>query len=112
MQFSKEMMKGAAEMIVLQALSDEGEAYGYDLMKAIKRSSAEIFEFREGTPYPLLYRLEDRGFVTSKKKQAPSGKTRRYYHLTDKGDQYLKKRAREWKLFAEGMRTVFKHDAA
>lgn len=104
-------MKGAAEMIVLQALSDEGEAYGYDLMKAIKRKSRDIFEFQEGTLYPLLYRLEDRGLVASKKQTAPSGKVRRYYHLTQKGGTHLKDRSKEWKLFAEGMQTVFKHIA-
>lgn len=105
------MMKGAAEIIVLQALADEGEAYGYDLLKAIKRTSQNIFELQEGTLYPLLYRLEDRGLIASKKQAAPSGKTRRYYRLTHKGGKHLKDRSKEWKLFAEGMHTVFKHIA-
>ncbi|MCR4312180.1 MAG: helix-turn-helix transcriptional regulator [Candidatus Uhrbacteria bacterium] len=102
MQFSKEMMKGTAEVIVLQALNSS-DAYGYELITRIAETSDNVFEFQEGTLYPLLYRLEDRGYVKSYKAQAPRGKVRRYYALTKDGSTFLKSRTQEFKAFIAGM---------
>ena len=108
MQFSKEIMKGAAEVIVLQTLQDLGEAYGYQMIKSIAEDSHDIFEFHEGTLYPLLYRLEDKGLVSSEKKEAPSGKKRRYYALTPSGAKALKSMKKEYKVFLQGMQQVLR----
>ena len=106
MKFSKEVMKGAADVIVLQALHDLGEAYGYQLVTAIAETSDTIFEFQEGTLYPLLYRLEDKGLIKSKKKTTASGKERRYYKLSATGKTVLKARTAEYKSFVKGMTGV------
>jgi PadR family transcriptional regulator PadR len=106
MQFSKEILKGAAELIVLQALQHHGEAYGYQLLQSIRVDSHEIFEFQEGTLYPLLYRLERRSWIRSVQKSAPSGKIRRYYSLTNKGRRVLKDRKAEYAVFLRGMKNV------
>lgn len=106
MQFSKEIMKGAAEIIVLQALKDRGELYGYELLKTISDVSQGVFEFQEGTLYPILYRLEFKGYVTSEKKTAPSGKERRYYSLTEAGGGILKDRRKELDAFVIGLKHV------
>lgn len=103
MQFSKELLKGTAEIIVLQALKSQGAQYGYQLIQTIAKTSENVFEFQEGTLYPLLYRLEDRGFVTSDERQAPSGKTRRYYTVTEKGTKRLQEGAAEMGVFVRGM---------
>jgi PadR family transcriptional regulator PadR len=106
MQFSKEIMKGAAEIIVLQALKDRGELYGYELLKTISDVSQGVFEFQEGTLYPLLYRLEFKGYVSSEKKNAPSGKERRYYTITQAGDGVLKEKRKELDAFVIGLQHV------
>lgn len=105
--FSKEILKGAADPIVLQALKENGDMYGYQLIKAIATGSNNIFEMQEGTVYPLLYRLEDKGYVESYKKNAPSGKERRYYHLTKLGEEFVTSRVKELKQFTEGLGQVF-----
>lgn len=107
MQFSKEILKGSAEVIVLQALHDS-DAYGYELVERIARTSENIFEFQEGTLYPLLYRLEDRALVTSYSKQAPSGKERRYYQITKEGDAFLRSRTKELSTFITGLRKALR----
>lgn len=107
MQFSKEIMKGAAEIIVLRTLQSEGESYGYQLIKAIRSTSQNIFEFQEGTLYPLLYRLESKGYVTSKIQLAPSGKERRYYTITRKGLKQLKEVKVELGVFTKGLNKLF-----
>ncbi len=106
MQFSKEILKGAAEIIVLHTLQQEGKAYGYQLIKAIRDNSQDIFDFQEGTLYPLLYRLEEKKLVTSAVETAPSGKSRRYYALTKTGKARLKIQMRELKIFVTGVQQL------
>lgn len=105
MHFSKEIMKGAADVVVLQALS-ASKAYGYELVSRIERTSNGIFELQEGTIYPLLYRLEDRGDVVSHKQVTPQGKERRYYEITSQGKKQLQKSVKEYKQFITGLQHV------
>ncbi|HLD22233.1 MAG TPA: PadR family transcriptional regulator [Patescibacteria group bacterium] len=106
MQFSKEVMKGVAEIIVLQTLEQNGESYGYQLIKSISHSSKNIFEFQEGTLYPLLYRLEAKGLISSAKKTAPNKKERRYYSITPTGKRALKQRTAELGSLVKGLKHV------
>ncbi len=106
MKFSKELMKGAAELLVLKALQESEEAYGYELIRSIAAGSQNLFEFQEGTLYPLLYRLEAKGYVVSKKKVAENGKERRYYSLTKSGGSVLKEGTSELSLFFGGLKSA------
>lgn len=107
MPFAKELMKGLSETIVLKILADQGEVYGYQLTRAIREDSHGSFDFAEGTIYPLLYRLEVKGFVVSTEKEAPSGKNRRYYRLTSKGKSALKTQSAELTTLQKGLNHLF-----
>jgi len=102
-------MKGVSETIVLEVLNDQNEAYGYQLIQAIKKSSKNAFDFPEGTLYPLLYRLEEKKYIISKKKTAPSGKVRRYYYLTSQGKNILKQQILELKEMQKGLNNVLSY---
>ncbi len=104
MQFSKELLKGTIEVIVLKAVKDLGEAYGYQLVKYINTTSQDIFSLQEGTLYPLLYRLEENGCVKSVKKNAPNGKERRYYSITTPGSRVLQEKTQEIGLFLQAVK--------
>lgn len=104
MPFSKEIMKGSTEFIVLKVLDELGQAYGYQLMKAIEEMSTDIFKFQESTLYPLLYRLESKKIVQSEVRKAPSGKERRYYFLSPTGKKILKEKNKEMELYMKGMK--------
>lgn len=106
MAFSKGILTGAAEMIVLHSLNTHSEAYGYELIKLIRQESDDIFQFEEGTLYPLLYRLESKEFIESVVKPAPNGKKRRYYRITDAGKGFLVERKAELKTFYKGLEHV------
>lgn len=108
MHFSKELLKGTVEIIVLNTLHELGESYGYQLVKAINAASGNLFELQEGTLYPLLYRLEDKDYITSTKKRAPSGKERRYYSITTKGKKELASRRSELSLFMKGLKQALR----
>ncbi|MFA6024782.1 MAG: helix-turn-helix transcriptional regulator [Candidatus Gracilibacteria bacterium] len=110
MAFSKEILKGSIELIVLQTLDDLDEAYGYQLTSAIEKSSASIFQFQESTLYPLLYRLEEKGFLESEWKQKGE-KKRRYYKLTREGKRVLQEETVQFKHFLKGMNKILRTEA-
>lgn len=104
MKFPRDLMKGAAPFVVMQALHRLKEAYGYQLMKAIRDQSEEVFDFPDSTLYPILYRLEEKGLVQSEVKPAESKKERRYYWLTEQGLSCLGVQEKEMKQYLKGLR--------
>ncbi|MFP3155225.1 PadR family transcriptional regulator [Lachnospiraceae bacterium ZAX-1] len=80
--------KGSVEMLILHLLK-EGDFYGYQLSQLIKQRSNEILVVPEGSMYPTLYRLIDKGCITDYKKQVGKRLTRVYYHLEPLGLDYL-----------------------
>ncbi len=105
MEFNRELMKGTTVPIVLRLLS-EREMYGYEIVKVVNERTGGRFEWREGTLYPCLHRLETRGLVRSRWQDAPNGRQRKYYVLTRKGQAELAARKEEWKEFSTAVNAV------
>ena len=99
-KYERQMKKGVYEMLVLYLLG-EGEKYGYQLLSEMKEKSGGMFALKEGTLYPILYRLEEDGCIMSRWSQ-PSGRevSRKYYSITEKGRQTLSEIVRFWGDFA------------
>jgi PadR family transcriptional regulator PadR len=104
MQFSKETLKGAIDPVVLNILQKNGESYGYELVQMIKEKTDGIFDLKEGTVYPLLYRLEDQGLIDSSFKSTTTSKPRRYYKITKSGEKLLKSKTDEYSSFIKAMK--------
>ncbi|RJP30548.1 MAG: PadR family transcriptional regulator [Candidatus Omnitrophota bacterium] len=96
MELQNVLTKGAVPMMIMEILRS-GEAYGYEIVKEITRRSAGKLEFGQGTVYPLLYKLEEKGYVVSKRNTLPNGKERRYYRLTEKGLNELELSKKTWR---------------
>lgn len=101
-KYERQMKKGVLDMLVLKLLSDE-KKYGYQLIQELREKSGGIFCLKEGTLYPVLYRLEDELMVESKwcepgEKQLP----RKYYVITGKGMQELTEIRQVWRNIADG----------
>lgn len=105
MEFDKALISGSNALLVLSLLKD-GDKYGYEMVQELKRRSNNVFQLKEGTLYPLLHALENAGEVSSYYRTAASGRERRYYHLTEKGDARLRDKVREWRAFSAGVDTV------
>ncbi|AGN24914.1 PadR family transcriptional regulator [Erysipelothrix rhusiopathiae] len=86
--------KGVLELCVLSLLSQK-EYYGYELISKI----SETIKITEGTIYPLLKRLKDDGYVSTKLVESSQGPSRKYYELTNRGKTYTKERIDEWYVF-------------
>ena len=103
--YSKELLKGAADTLVLSAFV-EGEKYGYQVVKELERRSEGFFCFKEGTLYPILHRLEKQGLLAGRWEHMPNGSERRYYGLTAKGRRVLTDKLDEWETFVRAVGRV------
>lgn len=99
-RFLQQLKKGVLEMLVLEAVCD-GPTYGYELLFTLKDRSGGMFTLKEGTLYPILYRLEDDGFVTASW-SAGQGRAapKKIYTATETGREEAKRRRKVWGQFA------------
>lgn len=105
MEYRRELLKGNTETLLLSLLKNQS-MYGYQIIKEIKKRSQGYFRFKEGTLYPALHRLEADGLVRGRWERLPSGKERRYYHLTEKGLKLLGEKIAEWQGFSLAVNLV------
>ena len=97
MKVSRELLKGSTELLILGLLENEN-MYGYQMIKKLSEKSQNIFEFQEGTLYPILNSLEEKNFISSYWDDTGS-KKRKYYIITKEGKKHLKEKKEEWRTF-------------
>jgi PadR family transcriptional regulator len=102
-----EILKGHLDMIVLAALS-AGPAHGYAVIEEIKRRSAGAFDLPEGTVYPVLHRLEAGGLLAGRWVTADSGRRRRVYTITRRGERALGEQRAVWQQFSAAVGNLLK----
>ena len=101
----QEMLKGNTESVLLALLETE-PMYGYQIVKEVQQRSSGYFEFKEGTLYPALHRLERAGFIEGRWQDNANGIRRRYYQITARGRQALLDRLKEWQRFSRAMDSI------
>lgn len=97
--FERELKRGTLEMILLKLLSEK-QMYGYELVSTLEDKAGPTFQIKEGTLYPVLYRLEDAGFVETRWETLERGVPRKYYDLTQLGAKQLEIMIADWKVFS------------
>ena len=95
------------QLLVLSLLSGE-DMYGYQMIVELARRSDHTFEMKEGTLYPVLHGLEKNGYVEAYQQEAPTGRMRKYYHLTRKGGAMLRTEAEAWQSYAGAINAVLR----
>ena len=93
-----EFKRGTLELLLLKLL-DKGDMYGYQVVTSLEDGGGELLQIKEGTLYPVLYRLEDNGFISSYRDNPRRGVPRKYYKLTPSGKRYLAELIEEWESF-------------
>ena len=104
MKLNKELLKGSTNMLVLSLLQEQ-DMYGYQMIKELKTKSKNVFEFQEGTLYPILHSLEEKNYITSYWDES-GPKKRKYYAITKEGKKHLKEKKEEWEIFSTGVNQV------
>jgi transcriptional regulator len=94
----RELKKGSAELLVL-ALLDARPRHGYEIGKVIETRSAGRLRFHMASLYPLLYRLEERGWIEGRWVEKAGERRRRYYRLTAQGRKVLAAQRETWREF-------------
>ena len=97
-------LKGSLDLLVMSVLRD-APAHGYAIITALRDRSAGEFDLAEGTIYPALHKLEAAGFVRSRWDTA-SGRRRRVYALTGRGEREFATQRADWLGFVRGMHAV------
>ena len=92
-------------MLVL-ALLKSGEMYGYQIIEELSRRSENVFQFKEGTLYPVLHTLEKDRLLTAREATSPNGRVRRYYAITQKGLKVLEEKEQEWRTFSKAVTAI------
>jgi transcriptional regulator len=97
-----EMKKGSAELLIL-ALLEQQPRHGYELGKLIESRSRGVLRLHVASLYPLLYRLEQRGWIDGRWVEKAGQRRRRYYRLTPAGRKVLAAQRRTWQAFIEAV---------
>ncbi len=110
-RYERQMKKGVLEILVLKLL-ERDEKYGYQLISELRDKSGELFSLKEGTLYPILYRLEEEGLVISRWSM-PQGKeiSRKYYQISESGERILRDTVQLWKVFSEKVNLILEAES-
>ena len=98
----RELKRGTLELVLLRLLS-ERQMYGYELVSTLEHRGGAPFQLKEGTLYPVLYRLENDGFIEPRWETLDRGVPRKYYRLTKAGTKELESLTREWQEFSSAV---------
>jgi len=105
MKYGRELLKGNTDHLLLSLIGQE-PIYGYQLIKEIGKRSGGYFQFKEGTLYTALHRLEREGLIEGKWERLSNGQERRYYYLTKTGRCVLDEKRDEWRGFSAAVNLV------
>lgn len=103
-KLNQQLKKGALEILILRVI-ERSDVYGYELIKTLEENSEGYFTLKEGSLYPILYRLEDKAFIESYKKSFEGERKvpRKYYRITTSGRQALDEMIDTWHTFKSHM---------
>lgn len=102
---SSEILKGTLDMMILRTLI-HGDAHGHTIAKVIERSSEDVLEIEQGSLYPALHRMEDRGWISSYWGASENNRKARFYQLTAGGRKQLTAESRRWQKMTRAIALV------
>src|SRR2546429_9446834 len=100
-----ELLRGPLDMLVLKIV-DLGPSHGYAIAQRLQQISKDFFRVHQGSLYPALHRLEDRGWLQAEWRQSETGREAKFYSLTKKGRRHMEEEARNWDRFCDAVGLV------
>ena len=105
-RIGKDLVAASATPLVL-AILNEGESYGYAILKRIDEISGGELEWTDGMLYPLLHRLDRLGYVQARWDSEAGGRRRRYYRITQAGKNALSEQRRQWEVVSDALQNAW-----
>jgi PadR family transcriptional regulator len=102
-----EFLKGTLDMLILKIVA-LGPIHGYAISQRVQQISKDVFQLTQGSLYPALHRLEDRGWLQADWKQTDSGREAKFYRLTKSGQKQLEAEVRNWKRLTDAVSSILR----
>jgi transcriptional regulator len=102
-----DLPQGTLDLLVLNIVA-LGPIHGYAIAQRLKQVSRDVVNVTQGTLYPALHRLENRGFLAADWKPSETGREAKFYRLTAKGRAHMATEARSWRRLAQAVGTILK----
>lgn len=109
MQLSRELIAASTIPLVLSILQ-QGDGYGYALIKEVRELSGDRITWSDGMLYPVLRRMESQDMISSYWKRADSGRKRRYYKLEAAGGEELQRLRGQWELVGDVLQKLWRKE--
>lgn len=100
-----DVLQGTLDLLILKTLQ-RAPLHGWGISKRIRETSNDVLEVNQGSLYPALYRLEDRGWIEAEWGVSPEGRRAKFYELTRSGRAQLVEERERWTLFSAAMEAV------
>jgi transcriptional regulator len=102
-----EVLRGTLDMLILKVVA-LGPIHGYAISQRIQQISNDLFQVQQGSLYPALHRLEDRGYLQAEWKVTETGREAKFYLLTRKGRKQLEAEVRNWEQIAGAVALILR----
>ena len=102
-----DLLQGTLDLLILKTLR-LGPLHGWGISKLVQQLSGDVLQINQGSLYPALYRLEERGFIDGAWGISPEGRKAKFYRLTDEGRTHLTAERASWRAFAGAVEAVLK----
>ena len=102
-----EFLKGTLDMLILKVVA-LGPIHGYALSQRIQMISKDFFQVQQGSLYPALHRLEDRGWLQAEWKATETGREAKFYTLTRKGRKQMEVEIRNWEQISDAVALILR----
>ena len=102
-----DLLQGTLDLLILQALAAD-KLHGWAISKRIQQMSRDVLTVNQGSLYPALYRLEDRGWITGEEGLSPEGRRIKIYRLSAAGRKQLAREVEAWKSFSGAINHVLR----
>ena len=102
-----DLLQGTLDLLILQTLAN-GPLHGWAISKRIQQMSKDVLTVNQGSLYPALYRLEDRGWIVGADGQSPEGRRIKLYRLTPAGRHQLADEVDAWRAFSAAINHVIR----
>ena len=106
-----DLVQGTLDLLILKTISLEPK-HGWAIAKRIQQISGEVLQVQQGSLYPALHRLENRGLLAAEWKDTETGREAKFYRLTAKGQTQLKSETESWKQLAKAVRLILESSEA
>jgi PadR family transcriptional regulator, regulatory protein PadR len=103
----RELLKGTLDMLILKVVA-LGPIHGYAIAQRMRQISKDFFQLQQGSLYPALHRLEDRGWLKANWKDTETGREAKFYSLTPKGRKELGTEMRSWEKLADAVALILR----